>query len=82
MFFTNIYYIFAQILNNISKIKLKSRMKKLVFAFLATVAMTFAACGGQTAGTASTVDSDSVAVDTLDTVVVDSVVVADSVIAE
>jgi hypothetical protein len=56
-------------------------MKKLVFAFLATVAMTFAACGGQTAGTASTVDSDSVAVDTIDTVV-DSVEVADSVIAE
>jgi hypothetical protein len=49
---------------------------------LATVALTFAACGGQTAGTASVVDSDSVAVDTLDTVVVDSVVVADSVIAE
>ena len=55
-------------------------MKKLVFAFLATVAMTFAACGGQTAGTASTVDSDSVA-DTLDTVVVDSVVV-DSVVVD
>ena len=57
-------------------------MRKLVFAFLATVAMTFAACGGQTAGTASTVDSDSVAVDTIDTIVVDSVEVADSVIAE
>ena len=57
-------------------------MRKLVFAFLATVAMTFAACGGQTAGTASTSDSDSVAVDSIDSVAVDSVVVADSVIAE
>ena len=50
--------------------------------FLAFVAMTFAACGGQTAGTVSATDSDSVVVDSLDTVAVDSVVVADSVIAE
>ena len=56
-------------------------MKKLVFVFIATVAMTFAACGGQTAGTASVNDSDSVVVDSLDSIVVDSVV-ADSVVAE
>lgn len=56
-------------------------MKKLVFMFVAFVAMTFAACGGQTPATASVADSDSVVVDSLDTVVVDSVI-ADSVIAE
>ena len=57
-------------------------MKKLVFAFIATVAMTFAACGGQTAPAQSTTDSDSVVVDSLaDSLVVDSVAV-DSVAAE
>ena len=39
-------------------------MKKLVFMFVAFVAMTFAACGGQTASTASVNDSDSVAAPT------------------
>ena len=58
-------------------------MKKLVFMFVAMTAMTFAACGGQTPSTASVNDSDSVAVvDSLDSVAVDSVVVADSVVAE
>ena len=52
-------------------------MKKVLFLFVA-----FVACGGQTAGTVSATDSDSVVVDSLDTVAVDSVVVADSVIAE
>ena len=57
-------------------------MKKLVFMFVAFVAMTFAACGGQTAGTASVNDSDSVVVDSLaDSLAVDSVV-ADSTVAE
>ena len=57
-------------------------MKKLVFMFVAMVAMTFAACGGQTAGTASANDSDSVIVDSIDsTLTVDSVV-ADSAVAE
>ena len=57
-------------------------MKKLVFMFVAMVAMTFAACGGQTAGTASANDSDSIAVvDSLDSIAVDSVV-ADSVVAK
>ena len=58
-------------------------MKKLVFMFVAFVAMTFAACGGKTTGAASANDSDSVVVDSLDSIaVVDSVVVADSVAAE
>lgn len=56
-------------------------MKKLVFMFVAFVAMTFAACGGQTPNAASANDSDSVVVDSLDSIVVDSVV-ADTVVAE
>ena len=56
-------------------------MKKLVFMFVAFVAMTFAACGGQTPSTASVNDSDSVVVDSLDSIVVDSVV-ADTVVAK
>jgi hypothetical protein len=57
-------------------------MKKLVFAFIATVAMTFAACGGQTATETVATDSDSVAVvDSLDTIAVDTIVV-DSTVAE
>lgn len=57
-------------------------MKKLVFAFIATVAMTFAACGGQTATETVATDSDSVAIDSLDSIeTVDSFVV-DSIVAE
>jgi hypothetical protein len=57
-------------------------MKKLVFMFVAFVAMTFAACGGQTPATTSANDSDSIAVvDSLDSIAVDSVV-ADSVVAK
>ena len=54
-------------------------MKKLLFAFIATVAMTFAACGGQTASVQTATDSDSVVVDS----VVDTLeAVVDSVVAE
>ena len=54
-------------------------MRKLVFAFIATVAMTFAACGGQTASVQTATDSDSVVVDS----VVDTLeAVVDSVVAE
>lgn len=57
-------------------------MKKLLFAFIATVAMTFAACGGQTASNQTATDSDSIAVvDSIDSITVDSAVV-DSVVAE
>jgi len=59
-------------------------MKKLVFVFMASVAMTFAACGGQTASEQNVNDSDSVAVvDSLagDSLVVDSLVL-DSAVAE
>ena len=54
-------------------------MKKLVFVFAAIVALTFAACGNNTA---SGTTSDSATVDsTVDTVVVDTVatVTADSI---
>lgn len=57
-------------------------MKKLLFAFIATLAMTFAACGGQTASNQTATDSDSIAVvDSIDSIAVDSVVV-DSIVAE
>lgn len=36
-------------------------MKKLVLAFAAVVAMSFASCGNNTEATESTVDSDSIA---------------------
>lgn len=56
-------------------------MKKLAFIFMAMVAMTFAACGGN--GTSTDVANDSTAVDTVvaDTILVDTVAV-DSVTAE
>ena len=57
-------------------------MKKLLFAFIAAVAMTFAACGGQTASNQTATDSDSIAVvDSIDSITVDYVVV-DSIVAE
>ena len=57
-------------------------MKKLLFSFIATVAMTFAACGGQTASNQTATDSDSIAVvDSIDSIAVDSAVV-DSIVAE
>ena len=59
-------------------------MKKILFMVVAFVAMTFVACGSQTASEKSANDSDSVAVvDSLtpDTAVVDSLV-PDSAVAE
>ena len=57
-------------------------MKKLVFMFVAFVAMSFAACGGQTADTAGTNVSDSVIVDSIDSILTVDSVVADSAVAE
>ena len=54
-------------------------MKKLVFAFIAMVAMTFAACGGQTATETVATDSDSVAVDSIEVV---ETILVDSIVAE
>ena len=54
-------------------------MKKLVFAFAAVVAVSFAACGNKTEQ-AAPVDTDSIE-EVVDSVVKDSVV-ADSVVAD
>lgn len=60
-------------------------MKKILFVFIASVAMTFAACGGQTASEQNANESDSLAVvvDSLadGSIVVDSLVL-DSAVAE
>ena len=53
-------------------------MKKILFAFIAMTAKTFAACGGQTASNQTATDSDSIAV--VDSI--DSIAVVDSVVAE
>ena len=54
--------------------KSKTKMKKLVFMFICLVAMTFAACGNQTNGSASQNDTDTtVTADSVDSAVVDSV---------
>ena len=57
-------------------------MKKLVFVFICSIAMTFAACGNKTSGVATQIDTDTVAVDSVDTVAADSVdtVAVDSVV--
>lgn len=58
-------------------------MKKLLWIFVCATAMTFAACGGNGTTNGGANDTDSVAVDSIDTVeVVDSAVVADSIVAE
>jgi len=59
-------------------------MKKLVFAFIAAVSMSFMACGSNTAESASVNDSDSIVVDStvVDSVVVDSVAVDSVIVAE
>ena len=48
-------------------------MKKLVFVFICSIAMTFAACGNKTAGVGTQNNTDTVAADSVDTVTVDSV---------
>ena len=52
------------------------KMKKFVIAVMAVFAMTFAACGnGQTSSSTSSNDSDTVAVDSADTIKADTTVV-------
>ena len=51
-------------------------MKKFVIAVMAVFAMTFAACGnGQTSSSTSSNDSDTVAVDSADTIKADTTIV-------
>ena len=54
-------------------------MKKLVFMFVAFVAMSFAACGNKTA---ATVENDSTAVDSVDSIAVVDSIAIDSVTAD
>lgn len=56
-------------------------MKKLIFAVMAMFAMSFAACGNQTGKNAAATDSDSVVVDSIDSVAADTIV-TDSIVAE
>ena len=56
-------------------------MKKLVFAFAAIVAVSFASCGGNTAATEVAADSTDVDTVAVDTVAVDTVA-CDSAVAE
>lgn len=55
-------------------------MKKLVFMFVAFVAMSFAACGGNTASTVE--ENDSTVVDSIDSIAVVDSIAIDSVAAE
>ena len=55
-------------------------MKKLVFLATFMVAISFAACGGQTETAKATTDSDTVEV--IDTMVVEDTLVLDSAVAE
>ena len=55
-------------------------MKKLVFAFAAVVAVSFAACGNKTEQ-AAPVDADSIE-EVVDSIVEDSAAVADSTVAD
>ena len=54
-------------------------MKKLVFMFVAFVAMSFAACGNKAA---ATVENDSTVVDSIDSITVVDSIAIDSVAAE
>ena len=47
-------------------------MKKLLFVFVAIAAMTMASCGGQTTPASITNDSDTVVVDSLDSISIDT----------
>ena len=51
----------------------KTKMKKLVFMFICSMTMTFAACGNKTSNVATQNDTDTVAIDSVDTIAVDTV---------
>ena len=54
-------------------------MKKLFFAVMSMVAMTFASCGNQTTSSSNVNDSDTVTVDSLNSVGVDSAAIDSTV---
>ena len=57
-----------------SLIKFIKEMKKLVFMVCAVFALSFMSCGNKTAKVAGASDSDTVTVDSLDSVATDSAV--------
>jgi len=48
-------------------------MKKLVFMFICAIVMTFAACGNKASNVATQNGTDTVAIDSVDTIAVDTV---------
>ena len=54
-------------------------MKKLFFAVMSMVAMTFVSCGNQTTSSSNVNDSDTVTVDSLNSVGVDSAAIDSTV---
>lgn len=59
-----------------------TEMKTILVVFAMVVAMSFASCGNSTKSAASANDSDTVVVDTVDTVNADSVAVDSAVLAK
>lgn len=58
-------------------------MKKLLFAFVLLMGTMFASCnGGSSAATDTVVDSVEVVTDSVDTIVTDSVISLDSIVAD
>ena len=54
-------------------------MKKLFFAVMSMVAMTFVSCGNQTTSSSNVNDSDTITVDSLNSVGVDSAAIDSTV---
>lgn len=67
--------------HNITK-QILTEMKTILVVFAMVVAMSFASCGNSTKSAASANDSDTVVVDTVDSVASDSVAVDSAVLAK
>lgn len=67
---------------HITKQNILTEMKTILVVFAMVVAMSFASCGNSTKSAASANDSDTVVVDTVDSVNVDSVAVDSAVLAK
>lgn len=67
--------------HNITK-QILTEMKTILVVFAMVVAMSFASCGNSTKSAASANDSDTVVVDTVDSVAGDSVAVDSAVLAK
>lgn len=67
---------------HITKQNILTEMKTILVVFAMVVAMSFASCGNSTKSAASANDSDTVVVDTVDSVNADSVAVDSAVLAK